>query len=131
MTPLQPGQTVQFLRRFPFARSVLLGFRIRHHGRRSCSARLAFRVQEAATGKMAKLVVEMDGVEEHRFQRRPGQALVRLKDVRLAVFDDLFYFNLDAFARDGPPLLHEFRASDAFLAARAFSFEATPIEDSP
>lgn len=123
MNQLLPAQTIQFVRRFRFQGAVLLRFRIRNHSRTQSSGEVLVRVTEIDTGKRVRLRIAIRDVEEYRFQRRPGPGLTRLKEVRLAVFDGCFYLNLDAFADDGMPALHEFRASDAFIAGRSFSWE--------
>jgi hypothetical protein len=38
--------------------------------------------------------LQVDGVEEFRFQRRPGPGLVQLKDVRIGYFTGLMFLNL-------------------------------------
>ena len=79
----------------------------------------------------ARLRIVLEGVEEFRFQRRPGPSMVRIKEVRLGVFNGVFYLNLDAYADDVPPALHDFRASDAFIASRSFAWEIVPPKPPP
>ncbi|HJZ91948.1 MAG TPA: hypothetical protein VKE40_13830, partial [Gemmataceae bacterium] len=74
-------------------------------------------------GRPVRLRLTFDGVEEFRFQRRPGPGLVRVKDVQVGFFGTLTYVNFDPFADDGPPKVMDFRASDWFLAGRALQWE--------
>lgn len=126
MNQLIPAQTVSFLKRFCFAGGSLRQFRIRNLANRRCTGELALFVTETASGERVRMRIVLDEVEEYRFQRRPATSLIRLKEVRLGVFDGTFYFNLDAFVDDAPPALHDFRASDAYIAARSFAWEITP-----
>jgi hypothetical protein len=126
MTNLLPSQIAQFLKRFRFQGGTLRRFRVHNHSTRNASGEVIVAVSESESNQRVLLRVRFDGVEEYRFQRRPGPALVRLKEVRLGVFDGVFYLNLDAFADDGRPALHDFRASDAFIAGRSLSWEIIP-----
>jgi hypothetical protein len=122
MTSLSPFQTAQFMKRFRFQKGTLRRFRVRNHSGQRSSGEIVVTVGEG-DNRRVRLRLVFDGVEEYRFQRRPGPGLRRLQEVRLGVFNDLFYLNLDAFADDGPPALHDFRASDAFIAGRSLCWE--------
>jgi hypothetical protein len=123
MEQIQPSQIATFLKRFRLRGGILRRFRVRNHSPRQSSAEILLTVGDAGSEQRGRLRLVLDGVEEYRFQRRPGPALVRLKDVRLGYFNGVFFLNLDAFPDDGPPAVIDFRASDAFIAARAISWE--------
>lgn len=129
MNQIQPAQIVPFLKRFQFQGGSLRRLRIRNNSRQSSSGELIVSVREA-NGKKVRLRIVLDGVEEYRFQRRPGPGLFRLKEVRIGVFDGLIYFNLDAYI-DEAPALHDFRASDAFIAGRSIAWEIIPPTPKP
>ena len=70
--------------------------------------------------KRVRLVLRLEGVEEFRFQMRPGQPKVKIADARIGHLNGLFYVNLDAWGLDPgeTPKLHDFRASEAYAAGR-------------
>ena len=124
MNQIQPGQIVHFLKRFQFQGGAIRRFRIRNDSRQSSSGELILAIREGSSSKV-RLRIVVEGVEEYRFQRRPGPGLFRIREVRLGVFDGLIYFNLDAYD-DEAPALHDFRASDAFVAGRSMAWEIVP-----
>jgi hypothetical protein len=126
MEQLLPAQIPQFLKRFRFRGGLLQRFQIRNRSANQSSGRLSIVALDDNGNARVRLRLEFDGVEEYRFQRRPGPGLVRLKEVRLAYLNGLFYLNLDAFVDDEPPTVIDFRASDAFIAARSLSWEIVP-----
>ena len=123
MERLTPAQIHYFLRRFRFQGGLLRRFQIHNHSARNSTGEMRLIVREGERANPTRLKFVFEGVEEFRFQRRPGPGLLRLKEVRLGHFNSLFYLNLDAFADDGPQGVHDFRASDAFIAAREISWE--------
>jgi hypothetical protein len=123
MNQLLPAQITQFMKRFHFQRGTLRRFRVGNRTPKESSGEIIVAVHEGDGSRRVRLRIVLDGVEEYRFQRRPGPGLVRLKEVRLGVFNGMFYLNLDAYADDVPPAIHDFRASDAFVAARSFAWE--------
>ena len=122
MDRLQPSQIASFLKRFHFLHGLLRRFGVRNH-RSTTRGELVLSVPEGDAARRVRLRLVFDGVEEFRFQRRPGPGLVRLRQVRLGYFNGLFYLNLDAFADDGAPQLMDFRASDAYIAGRELAWE--------
>lgn len=131
MDQIQPSQIAQFMRRFHFKGGVLRRFSIRNRTTSDASGEIALALREGDANQRARLRLVLDGVAEFRFQRRPGPGLVRLKEVRLGYFNGLFYLNFDAFPDDGPPAIIDFRASDAFVAARSISWELLPPKTKP
>lgn len=126
MNPLLPAQIAQFMKRFRFQRGALRRFQIRNLSRNQSFGEILLTVHEVSTDKRIRLRMTFDDVAEYRFQRRPGPGLIRLKDVRMGVFDGVIFLNLDAFADEPSPGIHEFRASDAFIAGRSVAWEIVP-----
>ena len=118
MTELTPATVFQFLRRFQFRGGRLRQFRVRNARRNAATGDLIVSAVEHATGKKVRLRFTFEGVEEYRFQRRPGAALARLTEVQVGFFGTLVYVNLDPFPVDGPPKVMDYRASDCFMAGR-------------
>ena len=131
MDQIQPAQTAQFLRRFVFRGGSLRRIRLHSHSAQRSSGELIVSIRRADSNERVRLRIVLEGVEEYRFQRRPGPALFRLKEVRLGYFNGLFFLNLDAYPEEGPPALIDFRASDAFLAGRSFTWEILPAKSKP
>jgi|SRR5262245_8092502 len=122
MNEITPGNVHLFLKRFRLKGGWLVRFTVRSRPE-AATAEIRLRVHDAEANAQVRLRLVFDGVEEYRFQRRPGPGLVRLKDVQLAFFGPLVYLNLDAFPEDGPPKVMDFRASDCFLAGRSLRWE--------
>jgi hypothetical protein len=131
MNTIQPAQIAQFMKRFRFRGGALRRFRIRNHSAQHASGEVLLILRTADSGERVRLRLLFDGVEEFRFQRRPGPGLFRLKEVRLGYFGGLFFLNFDAFSSDEAPTLIDFRASDAFIAARTISWEIVPAKPGP
>jgi hypothetical protein len=126
MKQLIPAQIGQFLKQFPLKGGTLRRFRVTHHSPKESSGELILSVVDSEQARRVRLRIVLDEVEEFRFQRRPGPSLVRIKEARLGVFNGVFYLNLDAYAADDPPALHDYRASEAFIAARSLEWEIVP-----
>ena len=122
MNELTSGTAHQFLKRFQFRGARLRAFRVRNSaGAATAEVRLTARAGDS--GNLVRLRLVFDGVEEFRFQRRPGPGLVTLKDIQVGFFGALTYVNFDPFAEDGPPKVMDFRASDSFVAGRTVRWE--------
>ena len=129
MEILQPGQIVQFMKKFDFRGGRLEALRLRHRAKMS-SGRLNLLLRSSA-GAKTRLTMDFEDVAEYRFQRRPYVARTSLVEVRLGYFDGLFFFNLDAFAEDGPPKVIDFRNSEAYIAGTRVSWETKTIGSPP
>jgi hypothetical protein len=120
MNELTTGTAHQFLKRFQLRGARLRRFRVRN-APKDATAEVRLTVRD--NDKPVRLRLVFDGVEEFRFQRRPGPGLIRLKGVQVGFFGALTYVNFDPFADDGPPKVMDFRASDCFVAARTVRWE--------
>lgn len=122
MNELTAGTAHQFLKRYQFRGSRLRAFQVRNTAD-AATAEVRLTVRAADTGKPVRLRLVFAGVEEFRFQRRPGPGLVKLKGIQVGFFGALTYVNFDPFAEDGPPKVMDFRASDSFVASRMVQWE--------
>lgn len=120
MNELTTGTAHQFLKRFQLRGARLRRFRVRN-APKDATAEVRLTVRD--NDKLVRLRLVFDGVEEFRFQRRPGPGLIRLKGVQVGFFGALTYVNFDPFADDRPPKVMDFRASDCFVAARSVRWE--------
>jgi hypothetical protein len=123
MNELTPSTAHAFLRRFQLRGGRLTRFRLQKPTADGATAEVRLAARDTETNRRVRLRLEFDGVEEYRFQRRPGPARDRLNEVQLGFFGNLVYLNLDAFPEDGPPKVMDFRASDCFLAGRTARWE--------
>ena len=78
-------------------------------------------------------MLRLEGVEEFRFQMRPGQPRVTIADARIGHLNGLYYVNLDAWGLDPgeAPKVHDFRASEAYAAGRELLWEEVVSGGSP
>lgn len=123
MNELTTGTVHGFLKRYQLRGGRLLRFQVRPRPRDASTAEVRLTARDTQTNQPVRLRLVLTGVEEYRFQRRPGPWPLRLNEVQIGFFGPLVYLNLDAFADDGPPKVMDFRASDWFLAARTVTWE--------
>jgi hypothetical protein len=78
-----------------------------------------------AKPKRARLVLRLEGVDEFRFQMRPGQPKAKIADARIGYLNGLFFVNLDAWGLEPgeQPKLHDFRASEIYAAGSQLLWE--------
>ena len=98
MNELTSSNSHAFLKRFQLQGGRLRAFRVRT-GAQSTAAELRLIVRDAQANGPVRLRMLFDGVEEYRFQRRPGTSPRRLTEVQFGFFGDLTYLNLDLFSR--------------------------------
>ncbi|HKB05358.1 MAG TPA: hypothetical protein VKD90_24250 [Gemmataceae bacterium] len=123
MNELTPSTAHAFLKRFQLRGGRLTRFRLQKPTADGATAEVRLAARDTENDQRVRLRLVFDGVEEYRFQRRPGPARDRLNDVQVGFFGNLVYLNLDAFPEDGPPKVMDFRASDCFLAGRTARWE--------
>lgn len=128
MTTLYPTDIPEFLRKFRFASARVRRFRVETNA----SGEITIRVVVIARKALADLnrpsekvvfTLMFVGVEEFRFQKRPG--LGRLNtDCRFGAFDGMVYVDFDAYpmSRGDVPKLHDFRVSDHFAGCRVLRY---------
>jgi len=130
MNRLTPAELPQFLRRYRFPGGRVRRVRLVHRGEKDVAVEVRLIVREAIRDlgtepKRVRLVLRLEGVEEFRFQMRPGQPRVKIADARVGYLNGLFYVNLDAWGLDPgeTPKLHDYRASEAYAAGRELLWE--------
>jgi hypothetical protein len=130
MTPLLPHELAQFARKYRFAGGRLKRVRVipRKGG---ATVEVVLKVTPTITDlgadapKPVRLVLRIDGAEEYRFQKRPIGSAARVSEMKFGTFSGLIFINFDAWGlQPGEvPGVHDFRASDAFVAGRQVSWE--------
>ncbi len=130
MNRLHPTDVAAFARKYRFNGGRLRRVRVRY------AARDDFAVEFVVTARAAlkelggdpapvKLRIRLTGVEEFRFQKRPSAPSGSVSEARLGHFQSLFFVNLDAWglAPGEVPKVHDFRASDTYVAGRDLFWE--------
>jgi hypothetical protein len=121
-----PAFTRQF--RFPGARLRRVTLTQRRGEDPALELLLIVRTATKSLGDVAEKAVlrlRFEGVEEYRFQKRPGTDGGRIPDGRFGTFNGVTYATFDSWSL-GPgdvPGVHDFRASDAYVGARRMKWE--------
>jgi hypothetical protein len=122
----------QFARKYRFAGGRLGRLTVRTRGT-AVSVEVTLRVRPALKDlgedpAPVRLKLRVDGVEEFRFQKRTNTGFGKVSDVKFGYFNGSVFVNLDAWGlQPGEvPGVHDFRASDAYLAGRELSWEEVP-----
>ena len=138
MNRVYPQDLPQFLRKYRFPGGVIRGVRVRHTSKKDVAVELRLTVREALRDlgtepKRVRLTLRLEGVEEFRFQMRPGQPRARITDARIGYLNGLFYVNLDAWGLEPgeTPQLHDYRASEAYTAGRELLYEEPTRAEDP
>ena len=120
----------QFLRRFRMTGGTIRGVRLLHRSEKDAAVEFRLTVREPVTKlgenpKKLRLTLRLDGVEEFRFQMRPGQHKARVADARIGYLNGLFYVSLDSLGLEPNEVaqVFDFRASEVFAAGRELSWE--------
>ena len=130
MTRLHPNDVAAFTRKYRFAGGRLRRVKVRYARGDDFAVEFVFRVR-AATQQLGRepdpvtLRVRLTGVEEFRFQKRPTAPSGSVSEARIGYFSAMFYVNLDAWglAPGEVPMVHDFRASDTYVAGRDLFWE--------
>lgn len=130
-TRLAPHDLVAFTRRFRLAGGRLRRVRLRTPKGKAVAVELHVTASEG--GKPVRLVLRLEGVEEYRFQMRPGQPKVRIADARIGYLNGLFFVNLDAWGLEPgeQPKLHDYRGSEAYAGGRELFWHEVPPKAPP
>jgi hypothetical protein len=123
MDKVDSSDLAGFARKYNFAGSRLGRVKLRLGP--ECAVELVLVCKRAvqqlgAKSERVKLRLRMVGVEEFRFQKRPGGRSGIVPDARFGFFEGLVYVNLDAYGlRPGEkPGQMDFRASEMFVAGQ-------------
>lgn len=130
MTVLYPADLLQFSRQFKFTGGRVKRVRLRTGNGDDPELELILAVRSVTktlgeTPEKVLLRLRCVGVDEFRFQKRPGHPTGKMTDCRFGYFQDLFFINLDAWGLlpGDAPKIHDYRASDAYVACRDLRWE--------
>lgn len=130
MNRLNPADLPAFLRKYRFAGGKLRRLQVRQGKSGTLAVELVLSVRTAlrdlgSDPRPARLRLRLDGVEEYRFQKRPGTPGARIPEAHFGYFEGLVFANLDAWSLDPgeAPKIHDYRASDAYAAGRELWWE--------
>ena len=130
MIRLQAADLAGFARRYRFSGGRLRRVKLRYAA--GADFAIEFVLTARATVKdlgmepaLIKLRFRLEGVEEFRFQKRASVPAGSVSEARMGYYNGLYYVNLDAWglAPGDVPKLHDFRASDTYLAGTALYWE--------
>ena len=132
MIRLHSSDLVQFARKYRFVGGKLK--RLRLTNRKGMATVEAVLIVRPATRDLGaapapvKLKLEIAGVEEYRFQKRPTVAAGKMSDLKLGYFNGFYFLNFDAWGLPAGevPGIHDFRASDAYAAGNDLFWEEVP-----
>ena len=116
MNRLNPNELLQFTRKYRFSGGRIRRLALQYRkGEATLTAALTVRTSEGAP---VKLKLQLNGVEEHRFQKRPNMPVGKLFEFRLAYLQGRIFVSFDSLglAPGEVPGIHDFRASEAFAA---------------
>lgn len=135
MTRLDPSAVAAFARAYRFPGGRLRRVKLRYAGGDRAAAEFTVAVRTAVKDLgtepvPVKLRFKLTGVEEFRFQKRPSSAAGTVADARIGFFQGLFFVNLDAWtlAPGDTPKVHDFRASDSYVAGRDLFWEEVEVK---
>jgi hypothetical protein len=129
MKTLYPSDIPEFLRQFRFnaVRLRRLRFQMNSQGDMTADAHVIVKKQSSTlntTGATVILHLHMIGVEEYRFQKRPGDDRSRKSIGRVGSFQGTIFIDFDAYSLGTGEMAkaHDYRASDAFVACRDLQY---------
>jgi hypothetical protein len=127
MNRIFPTDLAAFARKYRFTGGRLRRVKLTHGPRGELTAELRLSVRTTADVPV-RLRLKLTGVQEYRFQKRPGAAGGRVPEARFGHFGDAVFVNLDAWGlQPGEvPKVHDFRGSDAYIAGRDLFWEEVP-----
>jgi hypothetical protein len=120
-----PNDLPQLLRRYRLAGGRIRRLRVLYPGSKKVAIEFYLSIRETIKNlgtepRIIRLILRLEGVEEYRFQMRPGQPRVKIADARIGYLNGLFYVNLDAWGLEPgeQPKLHDYRASEIYAGGR-------------
>jgi hypothetical protein len=138
MTTLYPTDIPAFLRQYRFTGSRLKRFKYGIDANGDSILDVVLLTKKAmqslnTPSERVILRIRFQGVEEFRFQKRPGTGHSPKTDCRFGSFNGLIYVDFDGYTlgQGEVPRLHDFRASDAFAGCRELRYtvveKVTPV----
>ena len=135
MKRLHSADLVQFARKYRFVGGKIKRLNIgTRKGTATIVAVLLVRPATrdlGATPKPVRIKLEIAGVEEYRFQKRPTVAAGKMSDLKFGYFNGVFFVNFDAWGLPAGeiPGVHDFRASDAYAAGNDLFWDELPAKE--
>ena len=119
----------RFLRQFKLTGGLIRGVRLKHAAEKAATVEFRLTVREPIVKlgdkpKKIKLTLRLGGVEEYRFQMRPGQHKSRVADARIGYLNGMFFVSLDSLGLEPNEAaqVFDFRASEVYAAGRELSW---------
>jgi len=116
-----PNDLPRFLRQYRLAGGKIHRVRLLYPGPKKVAIEFYLSIRETIKSlgtdpRKVRLILRLEGVEEYRFQMRPGQAKVKIADARIGYLNGLFFANFDAWGLEPGemPKLHDYRASELY-----------------
>ena len=130
MTTLSASDLVQFQRQYRFAGGRLRRIRVRNRTGEDPTIDVFLAVRPASAGlneAAPRILLRLTflGVDEFRFQKRPATPAGKIPDCRFGYFQGQYFVTFDAWGLSPGevPKVHDFRASDAYIASRDLRWE--------
>jgi hypothetical protein len=124
MKSIYPSDIAEFARQFRFSVCRVKCVRLKNRSRGESTLDVILKVRKASSTLNQKtdgikLHLVLQGVEEFRFQQRPG-SVSRSTSCRFGYFNGLFFIDFDAYSLGAgeSAKVHDFRASDSYVACR-------------
>jgi len=129
MNPLQANELAQFARKYRFAGGRIRSLKLQI-AQKALTLHTKLVVQKAmkdlsGDSPRAMLKLQLESVEEYRFQKRLNMVAGRMTDFRIGYFNGTFFLNFDAWEipPGETPAIHDFRASDAYVVGSRLFWE--------
>jgi hypothetical protein len=127
---LSPQDLPAFLRKYRLNGGRIRRVRVLYPRPREVAVEFHLTVREAITKlgtepKPVRLVLRLDGVDEFRFQMRPGQPKAKITEARIGFLKGLCYISLDSLGLEPTETaqVFDYRASEVYAAGRELFWE--------
>lgn len=123
MNRINPTELIQFTRKYRFPGGRLKRLNLEY--RKGAVALVARLIVRKADGKPVKLKLRLEGVEEHRLQKRPSMPAGKVLEFRLAYLQGRVYVSFDSLGLSPAEVagIHDFRASELYAAGDSLLWE--------
>jgi len=130
MNRLSPQELPGFLRKYRLTGGRIRRVRVLYPRPREVAVEFHLSVREAITKlgtepRRVRLVLRLEGVDEFRFQMRPGQPKAKIADARIGFLKGLCYVSLDSLGLEPTEAaqVFDYRASEVYAAGRELLWE--------
>ena len=133
MTRITPTDVTAFLRRYRLPGARIRRVRMLYPRPKEVAVEFYLTVREAVKAldtdaQSIRLVLRVEGVDEFRFQMRPGQPKAKVEDARIGFLKGLVYVSLDSLGLEPTEAaqVFDYRASEVYAAGRELLWEEVP-----